>query len=876
MEEQTRARGRARGRGRGAPPDGDGPRAPVRPGGSGAKELAPAAQAGPSGEHALPSRGVRRGALQPREGGVAEATRGVAGMALARRPGILLGKRSNFDPSLFDPKTKPEHITDKRGSGGKPVDLITNFFPLGCSRNWVLYQYRVDFNPEVDHKGARKGMLRDHTELLGPVYMFDGTMLFTTRKLPQKETEVFSKRRTDGSNIRITISLTNELSANSPVSVQIYNILFRWVLEKIGMKQVGRNYYNPTMACNVQCGNINFEIWPGFVTSILQYERNVLLCAEISHKLMRKDTVLDILYQISADCKRSGRNVHDEAQRFLVGQIVLTRYNNNTYRIDGIEWGLNPSKTFERRGTSISYAEYYKEQYNIQIKELGQPLLLSRPKKREIRRGGLEVIHLIPELSTVTGLTDELRADFHTMKKLGNVTKQSPQQRADTLNRFIRKITGNDEIKQKLSEWGLRFDNDLVKLQGRVLDPEQIVFQNKTVTGGHQASWDREMRDAKLVRSINLSNWFFIHVARDRSCASDLAKKLCQVSIAMGFKMAHPTMVEATDDRTDQYQRIIKDVLSRNKNTQMILCLLPSSRKDRYDAIKKLCCVDYPVPSQVVLAKTLSKPQRVMSIATKIAIQMNCKLGGEAWAVKIPLRQCMIIGIDTYHDSAQKGRSVGGFVASINSNYTRWYSNVTFQHSGGELIDGLKRCMMGALAKFRQMNGCLPMRIIIFRDGVGDGQLEMVKDHEIPQLLQCLQSDQSQDYKPNVTFVVVKKRVNARFFNRVHDRLQNPSPGTVIDDVITRPDWYDFFVVSQSVREGTVTPTHYNVIYDTSTLKPDHMQKLAYKLCHLYYNWPGTIRVPAPCLYAHKLAFLIGQSVHQPVSATLQDKLYFL
>ena len=45
---------------------------------------------------------------------------------------------------------------------------------------------RVDFNPEVDHKGARKGMLRDHTELLGPVYMFDGTMLFTTRKLPQK------------------------------------------------------------------------------------------------------------------------------------------------------------------------------------------------------------------------------------------------------------------------------------------------------------------------------------------------------------------------------------------------------------------------------------------------------------------------------------------------------------------------------------------------------------------------------------------------------------------------------------------------------------------------------------------------------------------
>lgn len=38
---------------------------------------------------------------------------------------------------------------------------------------------------------------------------------------------------------------------------------------------------------------------------------------------------------------------------------------------------------------------------------------------------------------------------------------------------------------------------------------------------------------------------------------------------------------------------------------------------------------------------------------------------------------------------------------------------------------------------------------------------------------------------------------------------------------------------------------------------------LTYKMCHLYYNWPGTIRVPAPCQYAHKIAFLVGQSIHK-------------
>ena len=65
---------------------------------------------------------------------------------------------------------------------------------------------------------------------------------------------------------------------------------------------------------------------------------------------------------------------------------------------------------------------------------------------------------------------------------------------------------------------------------------------------------------------------------------------------------------------------------------------------------------------------------------------------------------------------------------------------------------------------------------------------------------------------------------------------------------------YDFFLVSQSVRQGTVNPTSYNVVEDTSGLKPEHLQKLTYKLTHLYYNWPGTVRVPAPCQYAHKVS----------------------
>ena len=54
--------------------------------------------------------------------------------------------------------------------------------------------------------------------------------------------------------------------------------------------------------------------------------------------------------------------------------------------------------------------------------------------------------------------------------------------------------------------------------------------------------------------------------------------------------------------------------------------------------------------------------------------------------------------------------------------------------------------------------------------------------------------------------------------------------------------------MSQHVHQGTVSPTHYiSLGHDEEVWKVDHLQRLAYKMTHMYYNWPGTIRVPAPC-----------------------------
>ena len=54
---------------------------------------------------------------------------------------------------------------------------------------------------------------------------------------------------------------------------------------------------------------------------------------------------------------------------------------------------------------------------------------------------------------------------------------------------------------------------------------------------------------------------------------------------------------------------------------------------------------------------------------------------------------------------------------------------------------------IGALAKYHEVNGALPERIIVFRDGVGDGQLEAVVEHEIPQMIECFKKAGGTEYR---------------------------------------------------------------------------------------------------------------------------------
>ena len=215
---------------------------------------------------------------------------------------------------------------------------------------------------------------------------------------------------------------------------------------------------------------------------------------------------------------------------------------------------------------------------------------------------------------------------------------------------------------------------------------------------------------------------------------------------------------------------------------------------------------------------------------------------------------------------------LGAMVASLDVNFGRYFSAVSSHTSGEELSSDLSLNLIKAIQQFKLYNNALPKKIVIYRDGVGEGQVPYVYSHEVQQVKAKLETVYSIPNEVKMAYILVTKKINTRFFYN----NQNPSPGTVVDDVVTDPTKYDFFIVSQHVTQGTVTPTAYNVIYDTSDMNPERIQRLTYKLCHMYFNWSGTVRVPAPCQYAHKLAFLVAQAVHQPPSIILETLLYFL
>ena len=79
---------------------------------------------------------------------------------------------------------------------------------------------------------------------------------------------------------------------------------------------------------------------------------------------------------------------------------------------------------------------------------------------------------------------------------------------------------------------------------------------------------------------------------------------------------------------------------------------------------------------------------------------------------------------------------------------------------------------------------------------------------------------------PKITFVIIKKSHNTRFFAPNGQRITNMAAGTVIDTTIVHPRQFDFYLNSHVAIQGTSKPTLYHVLYDDIGFTPDEIQQL--------------------------------------------------
>ena len=238
----------------------------------------------------------------------------------------------------------------------------------------------------------------------------------------------------------------------------------------------------------------------------------------------------------------------------------------------------------------------------------------------------------------------------------------------------------------------------------------------------------------------------------------------------------------------------------------------------------------------------------------------------------------MICGVDVHH--ASKKESILGFAASMDAKVCQFHTSVLRQSEGQEIGLQMEKAIITAAANFNEAAGTWPQRIIVYRDGVSFSQMQAILSHEVAQVRSGLKS---LDVQPELIYVIVNKRVNARFFKSDKGgQIFNPDRGTIIDTDVVNQDIFDFYLVSHGSRVGVQAPTHYHVAYWSNEVDVHELYELTYRLTYGYYNFSSSIKVPSPVIYAHKLSKLIGETQAKDkgteiqVNSKLSDKLYFI
>lgn len=406
------------------------------------------------------------------------------------------------------------------------------------------------------------------------------------------------------------------------------------------------------------------------------------------------------------------------------------------------------------------------------------------------------------------------------------------------------------------------------------------------------------MANIKFHTGSNLGEWTYVWFKSDRpnrKCDFNAAQLeqtvgrfkdfLIQSGVNASAFIQHPKLIfQVRDGRDSQNDKVISDcfhsLFTTKPTLRFIFCILPYSEVAIYNSIKKYGDTKAGIYTVCVVGeKFMDQGLRQLQYFGNVSLKFNLKAGGINQTLEpsklgvIGEGKTIVIGIDVTHPSPgskDSAPSVAGVVASIDSNLGQWPADFRIQEPRKEMVTALEQMIVSRLRLWQQYNKQLPENLIIYRDGVSEGQYESVLDDELPLIRNaCRQQYPANITKqgfPKVSIIICGKRHNTRFYpvrESEADRSSNCEPGTVVDRGVTHVRDWDFFIQPHACLQGTARPGHYYVIHDEifnrrSAVPPlknsaDALESLTYNMCHLFGRATKAVSLCPPAYYADLL-----------------------
>ncbi|XP_037519940.1 protein argonaute-2 [Rhipicephalus sanguineus] len=784
------------------------------------------------------------------------------------------GSSSGGNVSSASQGTRPEYA--------RQPNVKVNHFELKIQGKIVVYRYRVEIM-EVDNDGQPLGESEDiwtskklrifkefaRNELHNHHPIFDGQECFySTIDLGLDQMEFVNESESnDGRRYKVRIhdkkkqehsghgtSLTSEF-------VQVLDVAIRCALSK-KRKRIGRLLLHEEVDDHLVkiFGQQGLQPYRGILTSVRPGQ---------SAMFLNVDTLLTGFYKTCplTDLLPSSGNAGNTIDWQLDKDDMAFLKSLKGCKVEVKHLPYKRVRTIESITTKTAKEQELEEPSGSTRENKDRKIVAKNIAEYFNRYGGLRYPNL-PCVKVTSRRTCYYPLEMCFLQWGQKGTSKLPGQLARPKERFELAEKVVKELNVKPSEY---------------LDPfiERIVPE-PVQTGYKIVSTSQTSRTMQVEGEVK---WMIVNMCTESNHIGALLTGLVSRGAEMGVDMlaAKDVKIRAASTIDENLIKYLKAA-----DFKLVLFILDSKNSDHYPHIKYLAEIKYGLQTQcVVYDKRITTPSFQKNVIRKI----KAKLGYVDKAMPATINEfvfkdVLVMGADVSHHSPNDSKpSVAAIVASIDDRASRYVAVIRPQEKANdkkrvEIILYMKSVVEELFGHYKKENpGKIPKHILLYRDGVSEGEFEKVRTHELADLqsactevFQCI---------PQITFLTVQKRHRTRFM-RGHD--SNVPPGTVVETTITRPADNEFFLCSHTPIQGTARPAHYRVIADDYGFKPETLQKITFSLCHMYARCVTPVSIPAPVYYAHLAAarascyMKVTQVDTNPIiiEKDLRDQMFFI